>query len=114
MTRRMPGALCRQPPESVRARTKATPRPRLTPGPPLARDALPLFPAAPDTERINDRVADLDGPFLCCRASFFAWVRKLFALPARGVSERMRPGFGRKRISSSALIAALRAKMVRN
>jgi len=28
------------------------------------------------------------------------------ALPAFGVSDRMRPGFGRKRFSSSALIGA--------
>src|SRR5690606_31894889 len=57
---------------------------------------------------------DLDGPVLCCRAIFFAWVRKLLVLPVRGASERMRPGFGRKRISSSALMDAPSAKTQEN
>ena len=40
----------------------------------------------------------------CWRASFFALVRKLFALPAFGVSDRMRPGRGSNRLSSSWLM----------
>ncbi|MCM0752378.1 hypothetical protein DEA98_17435 [Brucella pseudogrignonensis] len=39
---------------------------------------------------------------------------KLLVLPAFGVSDRMRPGFGRKRFSSSALMGATPAKTAEN
>ncbi len=106
-TRRMPGALCRQPPERPRARTKAAPRPRRTQAPSARRPAaFAPFPAELEAEREalkGARAAPRASRLLCWRASFFAWVRKLLALPAFGVSDRMRPGFTRKRFSSSAL-----------
>jgi hypothetical protein len=81
----------------------------LTPGPLPARDAFPLFPAEPDEDDEDVRDANEDnlpGLLLCWRASFFACVRKLFALPAFGTSDLIRPGLGRKRFSSSALMNA--------
>jgi hypothetical protein len=63
------------------------------------REALPPFAAV----RVSRRGEYLGWAMLCCRASFLAWVRKLRVLPAFGVSARMRPGFGRKRFSLSAL-----------
>src|SRR5690606_33118353 len=94
-----------QPPDRLRARTKAAPRPRLTPGPLPARGAFPLLPAEPDAKRDADD-DDRPGLLLCWRAAFLACVRKLFALPAFGTSDLMRPGFGRKRFSSSPLMSA--------
>ncbi|MDK8872016.1 hypothetical protein QPR87_05240 [Paracoccus sp. SSJ] len=41
---------------------------------------------------------------------FLTCVKKLLVLPAFGVSDRMRPGFGRKRFSSSALKGATPAQ----
>ncbi|WP_241490715.1 hypothetical protein [Sphingomonas sanguinis] len=64
-----------------------------------------------DLERDDDGDDDRDGLLLCCRAIFFAWVKKLLALPSFGASDRTRPGFGRKRISSSALMGAARAEI---
>jgi hypothetical protein len=83
----------------VRDRTKAAPRPRFKPGPVLARAAF-------DLERGDDGEDDRDGLLLCWRAIFFAWVKKLLALPILGASARTRPGLGRKRNSSSSLKAA--------
>jgi hypothetical protein len=37
---------------------------------------------------------------------FLTCVKKLLGLPAFGMSDWMRPGFGRKRFSSSALMGA--------
>ena len=45
----------------------------------------------------------------CCRVIFLTCVKKLLVLPAFGVSDRMRPGLGRKRFSSSALMGDLKA-----
>jgi hypothetical protein len=83
----------------------------------LARETFPLFPAEPEVVRDGDRDADgddLPGMLLCWRASFLAWVRKLLALPSFGASARVRPGFGRKRFSSSALMSAPLAKKMPN
>src|SRR5690606_18253847 len=80
----------------------------------LVREALPPLAGGDDRERDDDDADDRDGLLLCWRASFFAWVRKLLALPAFGVSTRMRPGFGRKRNSSSTLKSAPPARNVGN
>src|SRR3546814_18252323 len=69
---------------------------------------------ADDLERGEDDADDRDGLLLCWRASFFACVRKLLVLPSLGASARMRPGFGRKRFSSSALMEAPPAKIAEN
>jgi hypothetical protein len=50
---------------------------------------------------------DSPGGSACWWAIFLTLVRKLLAWPAFDASERMRPGLGRKRLSSSALIRKL-------
>jgi hypothetical protein len=101
MTRRLPGWRWLQPFDRLRARTKAAPRPRWTPRP----EAIMLLPLAarleppPFTDRLRPEAA------CCWRVTLRTLLRKLLAWPAFGVSERTRPGFGRKRLSSLLMAA---------
>ncbi|MEN5083089.1 hypothetical protein ABE438_11440 [Bosea sp. TWI1241] len=99
MTRRLPGWRWLQPFDKLRERTKAAPRPRLTPRPDATAPLRPGLPEAPVLPRATRPEA---AP--CWWAIFRTFVRKLLVWPAFAASERMRPGFGRKRLSSSALI----------
>src|SRR5690606_31339798 len=95
----------------LRARTKLAPRPRFTP--------LPLATTARDRPGDDGRADDgiegsREAAACCCRVIFLTCVKKLLGLPALGASDRMRPGFGRKRFSSSALKGATPAKTAGN
>src|SRR5712664_3664669 len=100
MTRRAPGWRWLHPRSpKVRPRTKAAPRPRRTPrpAPALARGRpldppLVLYADAPG------------GPAPCWRAILRTLLKKLLVAAPPRPSERMRPGRGRKRSSSSWLI----------
>src|SRR5713226_9399674 len=102
MTRRAPGCRWLHPrPPKVRPRTKAAPRPRRTPrlAPALARGRPPDPPLFPYADASG-------GPAPCWRAILRTLVKKLLVAAPPRASERMRPGRGRKRSSSSRLTGA--------
>src|SRR5713226_984926 len=110
MTRRAPGCRWLHPrPPKVRPRTKAAPRPRRTPrlAPALARARPPDPPLFLDADAPG-------GPAPCWRAILRTLVKKLLVAAPPRASERMRPGRGRKRSSSSRLIGAAPASQRKN